>query len=255
MILICLEKQRGGNEQLLQVLRNKIKAMRSKPKFSVIIPMFNSEKTLIEALYSALKQLSEKDEVIIVDDGSTDSSYKLAQQMQDPRIRLLKNDKNKGISFSRNKALEVATGDYITFLDADDVWPETRHEKVLAVIGAEHPDIISGMIEHFYCPSLAEKKARKYRLPEMQHGSVPGSVIIKKTCTDKAGLFDVSLECGEFIDFISRIKKQEVKWSKLDRVILRRRIHGGNHTLMQREKQVDYLKVIRKHLARQKEHE
>lgn len=90
---------------------------------SIIIPVYNAEKFIIQSVESALDQSHRKVEVIVVDDGSTDRSWEiLNDHFSDSRLILLRQE-NKGVSAARNKALEYMKGDYFSFLDADDVYP------------------------------------------------------------------------------------------------------------------------------------
>ena len=94
----------------------------SAPKISIIIPVYNVEKYLRECLDSCINQTLEDLEIICVDDCSTDGSYKILEdyQARDPRIKIFKQEENKKQGAARNKGLEVATGEYIWFIDSDD---------------------------------------------------------------------------------------------------------------------------------------
>jgi glycosyltransferase involved in cell wall biosynthesis len=91
------------------------------PFFSVIIPLYNKEAFIESTLKSVLQQTFQDFEVIIVDDGSTDRSLKLASQFQDSRITIIQ-QKNKGAAIARNMGIELAKSKYIALLDADDTW-------------------------------------------------------------------------------------------------------------------------------------
>ena len=96
-----------------------------KKRLSIIIPIFNSEKYLCECLDSVLTCKNNDIEVILIDDGSTDNSYNICKdyQKKDNRIVLLQ-QKNAGVSRARNHGLEVAKGEYIGFVDSDDLLDE-----------------------------------------------------------------------------------------------------------------------------------
>lgn len=93
-------------------------------KISVILPVYNGEKCLLNAIQSVLSQTYKNLELIVIDDGSSDKSVNIIRKCMkmDSRIRLFINDENKGVSFSRNIGLEESTGDFIAFIDADDEW-------------------------------------------------------------------------------------------------------------------------------------
>ena len=92
-------------------------------KVSVIVPVYNSEQYLSECVNSIIRQTYSNFELILIDDGSTDSSPQICDKyvLQDNRIRVIHNV-NSGVANARNSGIKVATGDYIAFIDADDYW-------------------------------------------------------------------------------------------------------------------------------------
>ena len=108
--------------------------MTNRPLVSIIIPVFNSEKYLDDTITSALSQTWTNIEVIIVDDGSTDQSLNITRKFDDDRIRVFEQE-NKGASTARNKGLTEANGDYIQFLDADDLLSPDKIEAQVTCLG------------------------------------------------------------------------------------------------------------------------
>lgn len=102
------------------------------PAVSIITPLYNGEKTIADCIESVLAQDFISWEMLIIDDGSSDNSIQIVKKYSaDTRIKLLKNDGNLGVGLSRNKAIEVATGRYIAFLDCDDYWHPEKLQKQL----------------------------------------------------------------------------------------------------------------------------
>ena len=99
---------------------------------SILIPCYNAEKWLKETIESALSQTWPNKEIIIVDDGSTDNSLQIAKQYESATVKVISQE-NKGGSAARNKALEYAQGDYIQWLDADDILAPDKIEKQMVV--------------------------------------------------------------------------------------------------------------------------
>ena len=100
-------------------------------KFSIIIPVYNNEQTIERAIQSCLEQTFTSFELIIIDDGSIDNSKtKLNAYSNYENIKILQNNSNRGVSYTRNRGIKVAKGEYLCFLDADDFF---THNK-LAVI-------------------------------------------------------------------------------------------------------------------------
>lgn len=140
-------------------------------KLSIIIPIYNVEDTLRRCLESVLKQMDDRMEVIIVDDGSTDTSGQIAEQMTAGRTdcRLIC-QANKGLSAARNAGIEAATGEYITFADSDDFVARGTYTALLAVL-AEHPayDILEyPIMEHYGHPT----KQHLQTFPDAVVGSI-----------------------------------------------------------------------------------
>lgn len=96
---------------------------------SVIMPSFNTEKYIKYAIDSVLGQTYKNIELIIVDDCSTDNSVDVIKKYDDPKIKLIVNECNKGAAFSRNIALIESKGEWIAFLDSDDIWEPKKLEE------------------------------------------------------------------------------------------------------------------------------
>lgn len=219
-------------------------------KHSIIIPAYNAAAYIEQCIGSVLSQLGPNDEIVVVDDGSTDTTVQVVGKVRDARVQLLSQLCNSGISAARNRALAVVSGDYVQFLDHDDLWASDRMTALSSVIEVQQPDIVSGWVEHFYCPTLKPTQISQYYLPSKQAASLPGSVVLRLELIKQIGLFDPSLFSGEFIDYLSRAMALQPRWVKTDRVLFLRRIHGSNHTLTDTTFENSYIKVIRRHLAR-----
>lgn len=104
------------------------------PVFSIILPCYNSERTLARAVESVQAQSVADFEILIVEDGSTDGTVALAKRLAgvDPRIRVFSDSARRGVSAARNVGLDESQGDWITLIDADDLWMPDRLEKLLA---------------------------------------------------------------------------------------------------------------------------
>ncbi|MGE5942771.1 MAG: glycosyltransferase family 2 protein, partial [Flavobacteriales bacterium] len=109
---------------------------------SIIMPMFNSEAYISEAINSIINQTYTNWELLLIDDASTDKTFEMVQPfLKNHNILLLNNDKNLGAAMTRNKGIEAATGDYIAFLDGDDVWKPNKLEEQLAFMETNNGDV------------------------------------------------------------------------------------------------------------------
>jgi teichuronic acid biosynthesis glycosyltransferase TuaG len=113
------------------------------PLISIITPLYNAESFITETISSIQKQTYSNWEVLIVDDSSTDLSSQIVEKLglADSRIHFMRNNVNKGAAFCRNQGTERAKGEYIAFLDADDLWHEEKLEKQLRFMQAKNCDV------------------------------------------------------------------------------------------------------------------
>lgn len=112
------------------------------PIVSVVIPSFCAADTLVAAISSALNQTSSSLEIIVCDDASTDATESIISSIQSPKVHFVKNTQNMGPGRSRDKAISAATGKWIAFLDADDIWLPHRLERLLEAAGESESLIV-----------------------------------------------------------------------------------------------------------------
>ncbi|MCI1930364.1 MAG: glycosyltransferase [Clostridia bacterium] len=110
---------------------------------SVILPIYNGEKTVEKAIYSVLNQSYKDIEIIAIDDCSKDRTYIILCELskKDSRVHVFKNKKNLGVAKTRNKGIEQASGEYIAFIDGDDCWSSNKIEKQISVLKNKNADL------------------------------------------------------------------------------------------------------------------
>lgn len=228
--------------------------MRKNKSVSVIIPIYNAEKYLAEAVDSVLSQTVKPLEIILVNDGSTDKSVEVAKKYK-AYIRLL-NQENKGISGARNAGIKAAKGTMIAFLDADDLWTKDHLEKLLESF--EENDglgLVAGHVEQFISEDDTESSKSISDEQKVLPGYVAGASLIKKEVFDNAGLFDEELTLAEYVDWFSRVKDADIPVKFLQHVVLKRRIHADNVGSRERNHIHDYTKVLMASIKRKREKE
>ncbi len=116
---------------------------RKEPLVSIITPLYNSEKYIGETIESVLNQTYKNWEMLIIDDCSKDNGVKIVNNyiLKDKRIKLFRNEKNEGVSFSRNRAIDLSQGKYIAFLDSDDLWKKEKLEKQISFMEKNNIDL------------------------------------------------------------------------------------------------------------------
>jgi len=112
---------------------------------SVIIPAFNRRDTIERAIASVLAQTWPPDEILVVDDGSTDGTAEAVRVLGDKRIRLLRHAHNRGAAAARNTGIEAAKGDWIAFLDSDDEWDPHKLARQLDALIAAPAEMRAGV--------------------------------------------------------------------------------------------------------------
>lgn len=113
------------------------------PDVSVVIPTYNSENYLAQALTSVLTQTYLNLEIIVVDDASTDSTLKIARTFKDQRLKIISNSQNRGVSYGRNCGIRHARGNWIALLDSDDWYAPERLEKLLPIAINNNADLVA----------------------------------------------------------------------------------------------------------------
>lgn len=188
-------------------------------RVSVIIPVYNGAATVAEAIASALAQTRADLEVIVVDDGSTDATPAILQRFGD-RIRVIRRP-NGGISAARNSGVAVATGQYLAFLDCDDLWEPAMADRCAAALDA-HPEcvmaytnlalidsdgrdlgsaLIGPGLDH--APELAEMLERLWPI-------MPSAVMVRRSAFAAAGGFSEEFRSYGFEDVIFWLRLREL---------------------------------------------
>ncbi len=177
---------------------------------SVIIPVYNGLKYLKETLNSVLSQSYKNYEIIIVNDGSTDNSQEIINDYisQKPHIIRAFNQKNDGVSAARNCGIKEARGNYISFIDQDDLWHPTKLAKQVYIL--DHNTHIGLISCSFYYINISSERIELNNILDHDFNNEtvrdqllirnvvgpPSCVMVRKECLEKVGLFDLKLSSG-----------------------------------------------------------
>lgn len=187
---------------------------------SVVIPLYNKEKYILETLESVLSQTYEDFEVIIVDDGSMDSSLELAKSVNDSRIKIVKHLKNKGLSAARNTGIIKSKRTVISLLDADDKWEPTYLKEVVKLF-EDFPKASLYGVGYQEVYGVNDKRNIKISIDKTQRNQrfyvtdffmsnlgmpivCPSSFSFKKDIFKSIETFDESIDFAEDVDFYIR---------------------------------------------------
>jgi glycosyltransferase involved in cell wall biosynthesis len=197
---------------------------------SVIIPVYNGEKYLAESIRSVLGQTCRHFEIIIIDDGSTDSTAQIAHEFADQNPVQYFHQKNQGLAASRNQGISVSSGDLIAFNDADDLWIEDKLESQWKVF-QKNPKIemVSGKVKQFISPEIPQKDHADYHFhPGEVQTNMMGAALIRRSAFSKYGLFNPAYHIGQDMDWVLQAKLKGLKIEPLQQLVYYRRLHPGN---------------------------
>lgn len=229
---------------------------RESPQISVVMPVYNAEAYLKDAIESILNQTFTDFEFIIIDDASTDNSYKIIEEYskKDKRIIVLINEKNFGIAETRTKGTKYAKGKYIAVADADDISALTRLEKQYNYL-ERHGDcgVVGGFIQLFDSDTGKIIGVRKYyeddtnlRKRLFLYCPIAQPVcMIRKEVFDNIGYYDPKYPPAEDLDLWFRIG-MKYKFVNLQEILLKYRVHKKSATISKIQKMEAMTLEIRK---------
>jgi glycosyltransferase involved in cell wall biosynthesis len=222
---------------------------------SVIIPAFNSEDCVADAIESALTQGPIVREVIVVDDGSTDSTAEVVRRFSEV---VLLQQMNAGPAAARNAAIGVSTGEFIAPLDHDDLFTEGRLEimvdalekdpDALFVVGKQQLVVEPGGPLPFWLNSTDPSELERF---SGEHGT--GLLVMRRKAFDIVGLFDETMTVGgEDIDWVFRCRELGFASVMIDNVVTVRRMHGGNLTMDETKMQKAMFTILQRRAQRRR---
>jgi glycosyltransferase involved in cell wall biosynthesis len=213
---------------------------------SVVIPLFNTERYIRAAVDSVLQQSVLPSEIVVVDDGSTDTGPSLVEQYGG-MVRLDRQPK-RGIGATRNRGIELAQGDVLAFLDADDLWLPDKLERQLEVLARPNADIVFGRVEQFWSPELPAGPAPT----ETGTGPLVGAMLIRRETFQRVGPFATGMLVAGFLDWYGRAVDLGLRIVHHPEVALRRRLHDANTGRQQRQARADYARVLKQMIDRRR---
>lgn len=222
------------------------------PLISVIVPVYNGENFLPEAINSIRQQNYTPLEIIIVDDGSTDNTAQVADTLGSD-IRYIR-QKNAGPAAARNAGLRIARGEVIAFLDVDDLWPPNKLEIQLARLQEDpQPDIVLGRVQFLKLPGAEDINIQFESPDNTLVNAYLGSGVFKKSIFEKVGMFDASLRYSEDQDWFLRAREQQASIIILKEITLYYRLHQNNMTRNKNTVDLQIVSVLKKSLDRRRQ--
>jgi glycosyltransferase involved in cell wall biosynthesis len=223
-----------------------------KPLVSVIIPVYNGEACLVEAIDSVLAQTYRPLELIVVDDGSVDGTADVARSYQEAAYVY---QENQGHAAAKNRGISVANGQFLAFLDADDIWTPEKLQVQMDYL-LEHTDVgfvicrMKILLEQgTEWPSSLNQKY--YRSDPA--GFLPSALVTRRCVFERIGAFDISYRHGNDSDWFFRAKDVGIAMAILPQVLLRRRIHANNLSHETQSMTSELLRLVRASIGRRQD--
>jgi len=223
------------------------------PLVTAAIPVRDGEAYLAEAIESVLGQSRPCDQVIVVDNGSTDSSAAIAAGFGDG-VEVV-SEPRPGIGAARNAALRVARGDFLAFLDADDVWEAEKTALQLAAFEAEPGlQLAFGHVRQFVSPDLPAEEAERMRVPTApQPGQYIGAMLARREAIEAIGPWPEDVRVSDGLTFLLRVRELGLAQVMLAETVTLRRVHGANHSIHNRDERGEFARHLKRSLDRRRE--
>lgn len=219
---------------------------------SVVIPAHNAEKFVREAIESVLKQTHPTAEIIVVDDGSRDSTPQIVSAFESVRYH---RQEQSGAAVARNVGAKIATSKWIAFLDADDIWLPNKLEQQAAAFSAD-PDLkmAFGQIKEFVSPHLSPAEASLLK-PRLEALSGPSSITLLMRRIDflDTGGFPTDLKLGEFISWYDNAIHSGLTSHTIPEVLALRRLHTTNQGRTNRSHLNQFALIAKRALDRKRQ--
>ena len=221
------------------------------PLVSVIVPVYNGEKYLREALESVFEQDYSPFEVIVIDDGSTDDSARIAQSFA---VRYVYQE-NQGPAAARNKGIEIATGGFIAFIDQDDTWLPGKLSIQMKHLMADPTLLFAVSRQRFFLDEDVEKPGwlRADILNDDQMGYLPGTLLARKRAFEEIGMFALEFPTTSDVDWFFRANDANVPMIVIQEVLLQKRVHRDAQSSYAKQHNQELLILLRRSIQRKKQ--
>jgi glycosyltransferase involved in cell wall biosynthesis len=197
------------------------------PRISVVLPAFNGEAFVADAIECVREQTQEALEIVVVDDGSTDSTAAIVRQLGG-NVHYV-HRRQGGPAAARNLGVAMAKGDLIAFIDQDDLWPEDHLAVLVEAMDRRTASVSMGLTRALVLDNQNSPAGRfvpygaPWRAPQV------GSALFSRASFDAVGPFNEQLEyCSDDLDWFMRARELGIRIAEIDRVTLLFRIHGNN---------------------------
>lgn len=224
----------------------------AEPTVTAAIAVRDGEAYLAEAIESVLAQSRPCDQVVVVDNGSTDRSAAIAAGYGPP-VEVV-GESRPGIGAARNAAVRAARGDFLAFLDADDLWERGKIEAQLGAFAAEPElQLVFGHVRQFVSPDMPAAEAATLRVPaEPQPGLHIGAMLARRDAIEAVGPWAEEVRVSDGLTFFLRARELGLAQKMLAETVTLRRVHGANHSIHNRDERAEFARHLKRSLDRRR---
>ncbi|HKT82313.1 MAG TPA: glycosyltransferase [Solirubrobacterales bacterium] len=224
----------------------------AEPTVTAAIPVRDGEAYLAEAIESVLAQSRPCDQIVVVDNDSTDRSAAIAAGYGPP-VEVVA-EPRPGVGPARNAAFAAARGDFFAFLDADDLWEPGKIELQLAAFEARPElQLVFGHVRQFAGSDLPAEEAATLRIPaEPQPGLHIGAMLARRAAVEAVGAWGEDVKISDGLTFLLRARELGLAEEMLAETVTLRRVHGANHSIQNRDQQIEFARHLKRSLDRRR---
>jgi len=219
---------------------------------SIVIPTHNGQRHIAATLDSVLAQRHRPLEILVVDDGSTDSTAQIVRGYA-PEVGLIEQDQG-GHPAARNTGIRAASGEFLAFLDHDDLWSPDKLERQMACFERDAAlDLVFGHILNFFSPEMPPEERKRLAVPlRPLPGLLQGAMLARRRSFDRVGLFSEERPVGDFLDWYGRAMLARMNIAMLPETVVYRRIHASNYQRLNKHQHREYLRAVKDLLDRRR---
>jgi glycosyltransferase involved in cell wall biosynthesis len=219
-------------------------------RVSIVMPVYNGEKYITESVENVFSQSYSDFELIVVDDGSTDTTPEICRSFGN-RIKYIR-QQNSGPAAARNTGILASSCSLISFIDVDDVWPQQKLEKQVAMFRNNSAcEMVMGLVQRMVLDKNTGEFHNDAIEPILSFNL--GAMLVKRTVFDKVGMFDASMRYSEDVDWLSKVRENSIELEIQFETALYYRIHDTNMTRSKAINDRFFLQAIKKSLERRRQ--
>jgi glycosyltransferase involved in cell wall biosynthesis len=219
---------------------------------SVIIPVHNGERYLADAIESVLAQTYRPIQLVVVDDGSEDGTAEIAKSFREVTYIY---QTNQGHAAAMNAGIRAAQGEFVAFLDADDLWTPNKLSVQIDHL-QKHPDVgcVIAKMQNFVEPGTEPPSRITRDLSLSAYAALQvGALVARRTVFEQLGGFDTTYDHAKDVDWFVRATEAGIIMAILPEILLHRRLHGSNRTYDTQARTLDFMLVLKSSINRKRQ--